>query len=117
MAFAASGSFNSPCTIILELYPSQPSPTNSGEEAENLSFAGHDDWRLPNVRELQSIVYYGRWGKSIDPVFGALSSSYWSSTSYAVFPNYAWFVYLFDGNVDRADKVSSNHVRAVRSGP
>jgi hypothetical protein len=25
---------------------------------ENLSFAGHDDWRLPNVRELQSIVDY-----------------------------------------------------------
>ncbi len=39
---------------------------------ENLTFAGHDDWRLPNIRELQSIVDYGRGDlsrfiPSIDP--------------------------------------------------
>ena len=26
---------------------------------ENLDLGGHDDWRLPNVKELQSIVNYG----------------------------------------------------------
>ena len=29
---------------------------------EDLEYAGHDDWRLPNVLELQSIVDYGRVG-------------------------------------------------------
>ncbi len=53
---------------------------------ENLVVAGHDDWRLPNVRELQSIVDYGRYGTSIDPILGTtLRNShilgFWSSTS------------------------------------
>lgn len=42
--------------------------------AENLSIAGHRDWRLPNAKELQSIVDYSRSPDStgspaIDPVF------------------------------------------------
>jgi hypothetical protein len=32
-------------------------------------FAGHSDWRVPNVRELQSIVDYGRFDPTSDPVF------------------------------------------------
>ncbi len=28
--------------------------------AENISFAGHDDWRLPNAKELQSILDYSK---------------------------------------------------------
>ncbi len=42
--------------------------------AENLVLAGHSDWRLPNAKELQSIVDYGRCpvatnSPAIDPVF------------------------------------------------
>ena len=81
---------------------------------ENLSFAGHDDWRLPNVRELQSIVDYGRVVPAIDPVFGALSSFYWSSTSYAVFPLNAWLVHFHIGHVDLGHKGGGYYVRAVR---
>ena len=84
---------------------------------ENLSFAGHDDWRLPNVLELQSIVDYGRFFPSIDPVFGALSSFYWSSTSNAAFPDVAWGVGFFDGLVGIVGKGGDGYVRAVRSGP
>jgi hypothetical protein len=90
---------------------------------ENLSFAGHVDWRLPNVRELQSIVDYGRFNPSIGPVFGAFSFSYWSSTSFASFPRAAWLV-SFDGgfvNDDEAgqggNKSSPGFVRAVRNAP
>jgi hypothetical protein len=47
---------------------------------ENLELAGYTDWHLPNVKELQS-VDYGRVNSAVDPVFGALTSFYWSSTS------------------------------------
>jgi len=42
--------------------------------AEGLEFAGHDDWRLPNAKELQGIVDYSRspsatGSAAIDPLF------------------------------------------------
>jgi hypothetical protein len=84
---------------------------------ENLSFAGHDDWRLPNVRELQSIVDYGRVGPSIDPVFGAFAVAYWSSTSGASNPDRVWDVNFNGGYGSYNDKLGHFYVRAVRSGP
>lgn len=51
---------------------------------ENLTFAGHDDWRLPNIRELQSIVDYGRFTLAIDPHFGRLAVGTWSSLERAL---------------------------------
>ena len=84
---------------------------------ENLELAGHDDWRLPNMRELESLVDYGRFAPAIDPVFGALSAIYWSSTSLAGNRDYAWYVYFFDGDVGKEDEDMALYVRAVRSGP
>ncbi|HZN58167.1 MAG TPA: DUF1566 domain-containing protein [Planctomycetota bacterium] len=89
---------------------------------EDLELGGHDDWRLPNVRELQSILDYGRSSPAIDPIFGALPSFYWSSTSIDVDPTGAWAVsfaagVIIGGTKDR-DRVVDNDslVRAVRSG-
>jgi len=87
------------------------------EYCENLSFAGHDDWRLPNVRELQSIGDFGRFKPAIDPVFGAFSAWYWSSTSSAVLPRYAWTVGFLNGGVSNVLKVDNGFVRAVRNAP
>ncbi len=65
--------------------------------AEDLEFAGHSDWRLPNVKELQSIVDYTRSpdttrSAAIDPVFNTTPirdaldkvnyAFYWSSTTH-----------------------------------
>ncbi len=64
------------------------------------NYLGHNDWRLPNAKELQSIVDYTRSpdttnSAAIDPVFNATSflslagetdyGFYWSSTSFLSF--------------------------------
>ncbi|MBI4602372.1 MAG: DUF1566 domain-containing protein [Planctomycetes bacterium] len=85
---------------------------------ESLTFADHDNWRLPNVRELQSIVNYGRDDPPLDPVFGAAAFTFhWSSTSHAVDPVYAWRVSFGAGEVYGEDKVNGYYVRAVRNAP
>ena len=84
--------------------------------AANLNFAGHDDWRLPTVQELQTIVDYARRGPAIDPVFSAESDFYWSSTLAAGGPGFAWGVFFDHGGVGGGGVIGDNHVRAVRSG-
>jgi hypothetical protein len=64
---------------------------------ETLDYAGYDDWRLPDVKELQSIVDYTRspdttGSAAIDPLFESSSITdeagqpdyafYWSSTTH-----------------------------------
>jgi hypothetical protein len=86
---------------------------------ENLIFAGFDDWRLPNVRELQSIVDYGFSDPAIDDeVFGTSSSwhSYWSSTNDDDDPAQSWYVDFKSGFVFHDAKTFHFNVRAVRSG-
>ncbi len=90
------------------------------EYCEDLSFADYEDWRLPNVRELQSIVDYGTFNPAIDPIFGALSEFYWTSTTYADAPDDAWGVGFNVGYVGIRVKTgdfdfSFNYIRAVRS--
>ena len=66
---------------------------------ENLNLAGHTDWRLPDRNELQSIVDYSRYNPPIDPLFSAVASYYWSSTTYAYVTYGAWIVDFNDGYV------------------
>jgi hypothetical protein len=96
-------------------------------------FADHCDWRLPNRRELESLVDLGRVTPAVDPAFNTACKPgctvmtcsctqpdmpYWSSTSYQdpTAPPVAWAVDENVGIVNAFDKTNPNHVRAVRGG-
>ncbi len=93
-------------------------------------FAGHCDWRLPNVKELQSIVNYQNVDPAVSPAFNTgcaaactvltcsctAAGDYWSSTSVVNDPNFAWYVFFGVGNVPFDLKDVGLHVRAVRGG-
>ena len=80
--------------------------------------AGHRDWRIPNVKELQSIVDYGTFNPAIAPSFpgSTAASGYWSSTSFASNPVGVWVVFFNAGVVNFAGKNNLFHGRAVRGG-
>ena len=84
---------------------------------ENLNLAGYHDWRLPNIRELLSLLDEGRPGPAIDTAYfpGCESSYYWSSTSHTLYPGFAWNVGFHDAQVHGGGhKGRCNYVRAVR---
>jgi hypothetical protein len=87
------------------------------EYCEGLGFAGHNDWRLPNVRELESIVHYGRFDPAISSMFDVVSEGYWSSSSDVDISDYAWYVFFYHGDVTIFDKLDHFFVRAVRNAP
>ncbi len=77
------------------------------------------DWRLPNLRELQSLVDYGNFFPSLPaghPFTNFAAPVYWSSTSNASTPFNAWGVDFNFGLVNRDFKTLSNFVIAVRGG-
>lgn len=96
-------------------------------------FAGHCDWRLPNVRELQSIASYEAPlpGPAVASAFNTNctpgcttatcsctnADAYWTSTTYVGSPAFAWYVFFVDGNVLANPKTNGGYVRAVRTGP
>ena len=82
--------------------------------------AGHTDWRLPTIVELQTILmhtYPCGTSPCIDPIFGpTVADFYWSATTVADSPNSAWSVGFNIGNVGYNGKNGNLYVRAVRAG-
>lgn len=69
------------------------------------------DWRLPNVRELHSLIDYGQGDPAVtntngtgqwsegDPFFNVSNNAYWTSTSCQPGSTWAWYVHIAIGHV------------------
>jgi predicted phosphohydrolase len=91
--------------------------SNAISYCETLTLDGKNDWRLPNLNELTSLVDYTKFNPSIDVIFQNTNSSYyWSSTSRSNVNGDAWVVYFNNGNQTYYNKDSSYYVRCVRAG-
>lgn len=83
---------------------------------ERLEFAGHSDWRLPNYKELVSILDLSKVNPAVDTRYfpDTRSDFYWTSTTSTYDPGRAWYVYFNLGYVNHLFKSWECYVRPVR---
>jgi hypothetical protein len=80
---------------------------------------GRTDWRLPNRKELFSLVDFSRYNPALQaghPFVNVQSNYYWSGTSYAGNTVSAWIVNMWDGGVYVLNKSGNYYVWPVRAG-
>jgi hypothetical protein len=77
------------------------------------------DWRVPNIRELQSLLDYSQIEPALPsghPFTGVYSLVYWSSSTSAHGPQYAMTAFLADGEILYYPKDNYSYVLPVRGG-
>jgi hypothetical protein len=93
-------------------------PEKSNEPHRSRPSAGNR--RLPNIKELESLIDFGQLFPALPPdhpFLNVQSDSYWSSTSDALSPiTLAWIVYLPAGGAGAIGKENLHSVWPVRGG-
>ncbi len=84
---------------------------------ENLTLGDYTDWRLPSLRELQTIIDHETafFSSKIDSVFNNSNGDSWTSTPSIRFPGMIWYVDFRSGEIDRWFGKENHSVRCVRS--
>ncbi len=95
--------------------------SEAGSYCEDLVYGGHDDWRLPNIYELRSLLDYGHGSPTISqrafpntPVDG--KGFYTSTPTHTdIFPrDETWYVDFTDGRSGVVETSPTRDVRCVR---
>lgn len=81
-------------------------------------FAGHTDWRLPNIRELSTLVELQCSDPAINlAVFpNAAPSHVWSSSPSYFHTHYSWYVNFQTGAFTYGEREKAKAIRLVRGG-
>ncbi len=81
-----------------------------------LRLAGHDDWRLPIVKELESVIDLSSGKPAMKNGFKNVGASgyYWSSSEHASSKEFAWMMNFKRGYEYSNYKTYARYVRCVR---
>lgn len=87
------------------------------EFASSSNYAGYVDWRLPNIKELRSIVEH----RCIAPALNSevfpipWTMTFWSATPALASPDAAWTVYSYYGKASWDARDGNETIRLVRN--
>ena len=106
------------CNLFTVTYSWQKALQRAQTVNSGAGFAGYKDWRVPNLKELNTLVEEQCNNPQINlRVFPTTPGGFWSSSSLARDGNAAWGVYFGrDGGTYPDSKNSDYQVRLVRSG-